>query len=46
MKDLRWNLFWKLTLWRDKSPEPITTVLDWIRYEVLRDLDDERYWYD
>lgn len=46
MKNLRYKLWHKLTFLRDKTPKPITSILDWIRYEILFDSKDKRHWYD
>ena len=46
MKDLRWKLYWKATWLRDKLPWPLYEPIDWLRYEVLQDPKDKRYWYD
>jgi hypothetical protein len=46
MRNLRYYLWCKLSLLRDKSPDSTLELLDWIRYELLYDTKDKRHWYD
>jgi len=42
---MKYSLYKKLTYWRDSTPLALTEILDWIRYEVLYDPNDERHHY-
>jgi hypothetical protein len=46
MKNLRYYLYTKLTFLRDKTGQPLTRMLDYVRYNVLYDHEDKRHWYD
>lgn len=46
IKEIRWYLWRKLSSLRYNTPQWLTDIIDWVRYEILWNNDDDRFFYD